>query len=135
MCNHKHKSTNKTYTVSRRLSERQLSETSINRTSKETAHAYPFTIFCMFTIAASTVRNVRRLWKASEWLKNQRKKSRTVIFIEKKLRFVSVEEVELALKKWSYRYCSFKRFYSDKFSVTNREEKFNSFVGKIESIA
>ena len=84
-------------TVKRRLSERQLSETSINRTLKETARACPSAIFCMFTIAASTVRNVRQLWKASEWLKNQRKKNRTVIFTEKKLRFVSIEEVELPL--------------------------------------
>ena len=84
-------------TVKRRLSKRLLSETSINRTLKETARACPSAIFCMFTIAASTVRNVRRLWKASEWLKNQRKKNRTVIFTEKKLRFVSIEEVELPL--------------------------------------
>ena len=52
----------KKYTVKRRLSERQLSETSINRTLKETARACPSAIICMFTIAASTVRNVRRLW-------------------------------------------------------------------------
>ena len=79
----------------------------------------------MFTIAASTVRNVRQLWKASEWLKNQRKKNRTVIFTEKKLRFVSVEEVELPL-------LLFQNILSDKFAITNSEEKLNSFVAKIE---
>ena len=55
-------------------------------------------------------------YKASEWLKNQRKKNRMVIFTEKKLRFVSVEEVEQA-------------------AITNSEEKLNRFVAKIESIA
>ena len=80
-------------TVKRRLSERQLSETSINRTLKETARACPSAIFCMFTIAASTVPNVRRLWNVRMAEKPMKEEQNG----EKKLRFVSIGEVELPL--------------------------------------
>ena len=60
----------------------------------------------------------------SEWLKNQRKKDRTVIFTEKKLRFVSIEEVELPL-------LLFQKILSRQIRY---QKKLNSFVAKIESI-
>ena len=71
------------YTVKRRLSERQLSETSINRTLKETARACPSAIFCMFTIAASTVRNVRRLWNVRMAEKPKKEEQNGDIYREK----------------------------------------------------
>ena len=71
------------YTVKRRLSERQLSETSINRTLKETARACPSAIFCMVTIAASTVRNVRRLWNVRMAEKPKKEEQNGDIYREK----------------------------------------------------
>ena len=95
-CNiHRQTQTN-TYTVKRRLSERQLSETSINRTLKETTRACPSAIFCMFTIAASTVRNVRRLWNVRMAEKPKKEGQNGDIYREK-AEICKHREVELPL--------------------------------------
>ena len=77
-------------TVKRRLSKRQLSETLINQ-PKNRPHACTL----LPLLLPRQLFGMLDGYKASEWLKNQRKKNRTVIFTEKMLRFVNVEDVEL----------------------------------------